>query len=74
MYTKIQFLEELKHQCDDYDIVRTARWAHRVFIEHCQNLEEGLQPFVMKVVSMEEGDEFELSKEELIGEAERALK
>ena len=74
-YSKQQFVSELKTKCEfDYDIVKLSRWAHEVFLENCRYLEVGLQPFIMKVVTMQEGEEFELTKQQLLTEAEDLLK
>ncbi len=73
-YSKKQFVDALKAECQEgYDVVKLARWAHGVFLENCRYLEEGLQPFIMKVVAMEEGEEFELTKAQLFAEAEKLL-
>lgn len=65
-YTKQNFASELREQLRfGWDVVRIARWAHAVFMEHARDLEPGLQPVIMKVVAMEEGPEFELTKREL---------
>lgn len=74
IYSKKQFVEALKSQCEkNYDIVHLSRWAHGVFLDNCKDLEVGLQPFIMKVVAMEEGEEFELTKEQLLEDAEKLL-
>lgn len=74
IYSKKQFVDALKAECEeDYDVVKLARWAHGVFLENCRYLEKGLQPFIMKVVAMEEGEEFELTKGQLFAEAENLL-
>ena len=66
MYTKKKFSETLIQQCEsNFDIIKISNWAHQVFLENCSNLEEGLQELMMKIIAMQEGEEFEYSLEEL---------
>ncbi len=65
-YSKQEFGQALKRQLlSGYDVVKLARWAHNLFLEHCSHLEPGLQEILMQVVAMEEGPEFEFSEAEL---------
>jgi hypothetical protein len=65
-YTKKDFGLRLKDQITTgYDVVRVARWAHQEFLDHCRELEAGLQPEMMRVIVMEEGPEFELTEHEI---------
>ncbi|HHC23806.1 MAG TPA: hypothetical protein ENK58_00115 [Desulfobacterales bacterium] len=65
-YSKQEFGQALKSQLlSGYDIVRFARWAHDLFLEHSSHLEPGLQEVLMQIVAMEEGPEFEFSESEL---------
>ncbi len=65
-YSKQEFGQALKRQLlSDYDVVRLARWAHDLFLEHSSHLEPGLQEILMQIVAMEEGTEFEFSEAEL---------
>jgi hypothetical protein len=74
-YGKKEFGLRLKQQLTAcYDVVRIARWAHQEFLDHCRDLEPGLQPEMMKVIAMEEGPEFEMSEQEIQTLANELLK
>jgi hypothetical protein len=65
-YTKREFAEGLSEQMKmDGDVVRIARWAHGILMNHALEFEAGLKPVVLKVIAMEEGPEFELTDAEL---------
>lgn len=74
-YRKKDFGLRLKEQLAiGYDVVRVARWTHQEFLDHCRELEPGLQPAMMKLIAMEEGPEFEMSKQEIQTFANELLK
>ncbi len=65
-YSKQEFGQALKRELlSGYDVVRLARWAHKLFMEHSSHLEKGLQEILMQIVAMEEDAEFEFSEAEL---------
>ncbi len=65
-YRKKDFALRLKEQLSvGYNVVRIARWTHQEFVNHCRELEPGLQPEMMKIIAMEEGPEFEMSEHEI---------
>jgi hypothetical protein len=65
-YTKMEFGARLREQVAvSYDVVKLARWAHHEFLNHCNELEPGLQPEMMRIIAMEEGPEFELTEQEI---------
>lgn len=67
VYTKAQFGKELKQELTkDFDVVHLSRWAYRKYLEKTSQLENGVDEVMMKIVAMEEGPEFEYTKEELI--------
>jgi hypothetical protein len=67
IYTKYQFGKELEKRIQlKYDVQKLSNWAYSVYIEHCNVFEPGLKDIVMDIVTMGEGKEFELSKNELI--------
>lgn len=73
-YSKQAFGQALKNQIlSGYDVVKLARWAHGLFLEHSSHLEPGLQEILMQVVAMEEGPEFEFSEAELKELAEELI-
>jgi hypothetical protein len=55
-------LSELKR---GYDVVRISRWAMAIYLKNCSCIDPLLKKEVMKVVSMEEGPEFEMAEEQL---------
>ncbi len=73
-YSKQAFGQALKSQMlSGYDVVKLARWAHDLFLEHSSHLEPGLQEILMQVMAMEEGPEFEFSEAELKELAEELI-
>ena len=71
MYTKAEFGESLLEAVKrDYDEVELARWAYELYLDHANHLEPGLYEEMMKIVSLEGGDEFLLSESQIrkIGE------
>ena len=67
MYTKKDFANELIDEVNkNFNIVRISRWAHEKYLDHGSNLDNETYAVMMKVIAMEEGEEFELSKDELL--------
>ncbi len=65
-YTKKQFGLELKAKLlavSDYNEI--SKWAFKIYTDHGLEFENGLDYFVLKLIAMEEGPEFFLSKEDL---------
>lgn len=74
IYSKEQFVRELADVCrDSYDIVKVSRWAHGKYLANSRFMESGLEDFVMRVIAMEEGEEFEFSRDELLHQASLLL-
>jgi hypothetical protein len=66
-YTKKQFGDELAKQIElNYDVKKLSHWAYGIYLQYCDQFETGLYTIVMDVVTMAEGYEFEILKEELI--------
>jgi hypothetical protein len=66
-YTKKQFGLELKEKIvEGSNSQEISKWAFKVYTDHGLNFEDGLDYFVLKLVAMEEGPEFSLSKDDLI--------
>lgn len=66
-YTKKQFGLELKEKIvEGSNNQQISKWAFKVYTDHGLNFEDGLDYFVLKLVAMEEGTEFSLSKDDLI--------
>ncbi len=67
VYSKKQFGKELRKQLElDYDVKKLSYWAYRIYLKNCNNFEPGLKDIVMDIVTMAEGIEFEISKDELM--------
>ena len=65
-YTKKQFGLELKAKiATGSNCQEISRWAFKVYTDHGLDFEDGLDYFVLKLVAMEEGPEFSLSKDDL---------
>ena len=65
-YTKKEFGVELHAQLllgNDYNEI--SNWAFQIYINHGLEFEKNLDNFVLKLIAMQEGPEFILSKEEL---------
>jgi hypothetical protein len=63
--TRADFGRALREELNKgYDVVRIARWAYELHL-NATDFEVGLEPEILRVVAMEEGNEFELSEEEL---------
>lgn len=67
MYTKYDFGKELAEQVNkQYDITYLSNWAHRKYLDYANQLDEEADSAIMAVIAMDEGDEFVLTKEELL--------
>lgn len=66
-YTKKEFGLELQAQIlQGYDQTEISKWAFQVYIKQSLLIESGLDEVVLKLIAMEEGPEFVLSKKELL--------
>ena len=67
IYTKKQFGLELKEKIAKGSTCKEiSRWAFKVYTNYGLDFEDELDYFVLKLIAMEEGPEFFLSKEELM--------
>jgi hypothetical protein len=67
MYTKHEFGKQLAEQVNKkYDVTYLANWAHRQYLDHANRLDNETRDAIMTVIAMDEGDEFVLTKEELL--------
>ena len=65
-YTKKEFGIELQaqlHKENDYNAI--SNWAFQIYINRGLEFERDLDYFVLKLIAVQEGPEFILSKEEL---------
>lgn len=67
MYRKFDFGKELAEQVHNkYDVIYLSNWAHRKYLDHANQLDDETEIAIMTVISMSQGDEFILTKEELL--------
>jgi len=67
MYTKFDFGRELAEQVNKrYDVSYLSFWAHEKYMYHANQLDKEARKAIMTVIAMDEGDEFVLTKEELL--------
>ncbi len=65
-YTKAEFGESLLNAVNgDYDETELARWAYELYLDHANHLEPGLYEEMMKIVALEGGDEFLLTRSQI---------
>ena len=66
-YTKKQFGLELKAKINmGNDCNEISKWAFKVYLDYGLDFEKGSDYFVLKLIAIEEGPEFVLSKHELL--------
>ena len=67
MYTKKDFGRELAIEINkNFNTIRISRWAHEKYLDHCAELDKETDSAMMTVIVMEEGEQFERTKEELL--------
>lgn len=67
MYKKFDFGKELAEQVHNkYDITYLSNWAHKKYLDHANQLDDETEIAIMTVIAMDEGEEFILTKEELL--------
>jgi hypothetical protein len=67
MYTKYDFGRQLAEQVDKkYDIAYLSYWAHEKYLEHANQLDKETRAAIMTIIAMSEGNEFILTKQELL--------
>ena len=71
-----QFLgKELRTQLEKgCDVVKLSRWAYKVYSENIRNLDDTSEEVLESLFVMEEGPEFELTKDRLLSMADRLIK
>lgn len=67
MYTKYEFGKQLAEQVNNkYDVSYLSFWAHEKYLDNANQIDRETRAAIMKVIAMDEGDEFVLTKEELL--------
>lgn len=75
LYSKQKFAENLLLLANqNASTKQVSDWAHNLYLTSNREFEEGLSEVVMKLIAMDEGPEFEYTKEELIKLANDLLK
>lgn len=65
-YNRFDFAKALSKQLDSgYDELELSRWAYRLYLDHANHLEPGLYEEIMRIVAMEEGEQFHLTERDL---------
>lgn len=73
-YTKKQFGLDLKRKIAIVeDPIEISRWAFTIYRDYGLEFENGLDYFVLKIIAMEEGPEFLLSKNDLSTLADKLI-
>jgi len=66
MNIKIDFSNELLIQIKTkVSILKISEWAYDFFQNNCRSIDKSFEYDIMKIVSIQEGDEFELTYDEL---------
>lgn len=67
MICKKEFGLELQKQLLlENDYKKISKWAFKIYVNHGLEFENGLDYFILKLIAMEEGPEFTLSREDLL--------
>lgn len=73
-YTKEQFGKNLKEKIDNgYSPRQIGEWAFEVYFKYGRDFDPEMDEIVQNLFMMEEGLEFEYSKEELLSIANRLI-
>jgi len=67
MYTRRDFGAALETAVlREVNLVALSKWAYRIFLDNVHDLEPGARDAIMRVVVIEEGPEFQMSRDELL--------
>lgn len=67
MYVKHEFGKQLAEQVNKkYDATYLSYWAHEKYLDHANQIDDETLSAMMTVITMDEGEEFVLTKEELL--------
>ena len=67
MYTKEKFGNDLeKRLSNGFDVKGISTWAYEKYLSNGSGLDKNLSRVIMSIVAMDEGPEFEYTKEELL--------
>lgn len=71
-YTNIELARDLRKElAKGYNIIKMARFAFRVYQDQVLELSDFAISILMQLIMLEEGFEYELSEEEVIGLIEK---
>jgi hypothetical protein len=75
MYTKTQFGLELKKRVQNkQDTFKIGEWAHTMYLEHIEDIDLEFRDILLTLNTMELGEEFAYSYEELVKIADDLIK
>lgn len=67
IYTKKMYVDEIMKFCDkEYDPVNVAKKTSSLFNEHQVDIGLDLRDLMLDIITMEDGVEFEMTKEEFL--------
>lgn len=67
MYSRYDFGKDLEAELKkDFNIKNLSKWAYLTYLDKKYSDREIINKVIFKIMSMEEGDEFLLTKEELL--------
>jgi len=67
MYSKKDFGRELTEEINkNFDTGKISWWAHEKYLDHASILDKETYRAIMTIIAMDEGEEFEMTKEELL--------
>jgi hypothetical protein len=72
MYTKFDFGRELAEEVNKkYDVLHLSNLAHEKYLDNAACIDKETRAAIMKVVAILEGEEFEITREQLLQLAAR---
>lgn len=67
MYSRFDFGKDLEEELKkDFDIKKLSKWAYVIYLDKKYSDRQIINSVIFKIMAMEEGDEFLLTKEELL--------
>ncbi len=75
-YEKGEFVDDFRWELEiePYSPIRIARWAGTIYMFSQRKRDDDLDQFILKLMAMEEGHQFEYTKQQLLFEASELVK
>ena len=74
MYTKKNLAKELIEMANnDFSVKKISDWAHLKYLDHARQMDNKTDDAIMTLITMDAGEEFELTKEEILEIANKLL-